>query len=238
VAGSAVLILAGGLILAYAARREIAREAVLGWLRSRGVQAELRFETLTERGFIATLRAGPADDPDLSVQRVEVDTATAWPWARGGFQVRPTRIRLVRPLVKAQLKDGSVRFGSLDPLVREYMKRPPQPGVRGPLVQVEDGRVRLDTPYGVLTVHGAATVDDGRLLAADAQLAPTRLNGRDLSADIGGGTLRLRTDGERTRVAARLRTEEWTSPTLTVERGEADLEADLPYPDAKSFGRG
>ena len=73
----------------YAARREVARQALVGWLEERGVEAQVDFERLDLDGLVASLRAGDPDDPDLVVERVEMDYRLGMPWS-GGFSVQPS----------------------------------------------------------------------------------------------------------------------------------------------------
>ena len=48
-------------------------ETVIGeWLESRGVPADVEFREFEFGGFTARVRAGPEQDPEVSVERVEV----------------------------------------------------------------------------------------------------------------------------------------------------------------------
>ena len=175
---SRLLLVVGAILLAlivllaalYAARREAAREVLVGWLERQGVEAEVEFERFDFDGLVGRIRAGPKDDPDLVVGRVEVDYAFASPFSPGGWSVTPTRIRLYRPVVKARLRDGRLDFGSLDPIVQDFLRRPPQPDRDGPLVLIEQARVRLITDVGELQARGDARLDDSRLVSLDATL--------------------------------------------------------------------
>lgn len=219
-------------VVAYAARREIAREAAVGWLEDRGVDADLRIDRLDLDGFVGTITIGDPRDPDFSVERVEVDYAVAGPGE--GFRVMPRRVRLVRPLLKAGWSDKGLTLGELDPLIEEFSKRPPRPDEVGPEVSVENGRVRLTTPYGQVRLRGDARLEGERLKRLDARLQRSRLAGPDLTADLTGGAIRVRTRGDRMHVDADLTLAEWTSDALSLNGAKADLEADLPYPDAKT----
>ena len=65
----------------YVTRRTIARELLVGWLDARGVPADVEFRDFEYGGFTARVRAGPANDPDVSVERVEVRYGFTGPWA-------------------------------------------------------------------------------------------------------------------------------------------------------------
>ncbi|NEX94813.1 YdbH domain-containing protein, partial [Caulobacter sp. 17J65-9] len=218
---------------AWLGRREIARDALVGWLDQRGIEAEVGIERLDLDGFTGTVRAGSAGDPDFMAQRVEVDMTVAMPWDKGGFGVKPRRVRLVKPVVKAELKDGELKFGSLDPLVKEFLAKPPKPEEHGPLVLVEDGQLRLTTPYGRLRARGDATIDDGQLLRLDARLPAARLAGKGLAGDLQGAELHATKTGDRLHVRADAAVGEWVSDALDLEDARVEFEGDFPYPDLK-----
>ncbi|MDZ4320868.1 MAG: C4-dicarboxylate ABC transporter, partial [Phenylobacterium sp.] len=142
IVGGVLLILMATL---YLNRRAATRQVLIGWLEQQGIEADMQVERLELDGLVARVRIGDADNPDVTVERVEVDYAIGAPWSKGGLGVTPTRIRLIRPVVRASVRDGKLTFGSLDPLVEGFAGRPPRPDSRGPLVLVEGGRVRLDT---------------------------------------------------------------------------------------------
>ncbi|MBU4238237.1 MAG: C4-dicarboxylate ABC transporter, partial [Alphaproteobacteria bacterium] len=132
----------------YLNRRAAAREVLVGWLERQGVQADVEVERIELDGFVGRIRIGDPRNPDVTVERVEVDYAVALPWSRTGVGVTPSRIRLVRPVMRASWKKGKLSLGSLDPLVEQFTGGPPRPDSRSPLVIVEGGRARLDTEYG------------------------------------------------------------------------------------------
>ena len=120
------LLLAAALTL-YAARREAARQVLIGWLERRGIEAEVQVERLELDTLTARIRVGDADNPDFSVERVEVDYALGLPWSETGLGVTPSRIRLIRPILRASWREGVFSMGSLDPLIEEFRDRPPGP---------------------------------------------------------------------------------------------------------------
>lgn len=234
-----VLLVLGGVLLAvallllalYAARREAAREVLVGWLERQGVEAEVEFERFDLDGLVGRIRAGPEDDPDLVVGRVEVDYDLNGPWGLPGWGVTPTRIRLYRPVVKARLHEGRLDFGSLDPIVQDFLRRPPQPDQPGPVVEIEEAQVRLLTAVGVLRARGDARLDDGRLLSLDATLPAARLRDEGLAIDLDGGRVRARTTGDRMAIELDGDLALWRGPGLELTGGAGRLQAVIPYPD-------
>ena len=84
----------------YMARRVIARELLVGWLDARGVPAQVEFRQFDYGGFVARVRAGPAGDPDASVERVEVRYGFTGPRAGRPLGVEVATIKLNRPVLK------------------------------------------------------------------------------------------------------------------------------------------
>jgi hypothetical protein len=164
--GVLILALLIGVVAAliYLNRRAVARNVLVGWLDQRGIPADVEVERIEIDGFVGRIRIGDPNDPDVVVERAEVDYAVAMPWSRSGLGVTPSRIRLVRPVVRASWTGGKLSFGSLDPLIKEFTGGPPRPDSRGPLVIVEGGRGRLNTEYGPVNLLADARIDDGKLM--------------------------------------------------------------------------
>jgi hypothetical protein len=225
--------------LLYLNRRTAAREVLVGWLEQRGIQADVEVETVDLNRFVAKVRIGPADDPDFAVERVEVDYAVAGPWSAQGAGVTPSRIRLIRPVLKATWADGRLSLGSLDPLVDEFRARPPSPDSTGPEVLIETGRLRLFTEYGPYPVLADARLVDGRLRRLDAH-AP--------AASLKSGGIEARGLGWRLSAAAEAGQD--LTVTLTAEARRAgagagrletarmSLDGRLPYPDPATLEAG
>lgn len=220
--------------VAWLNRRAAAREILVGWLDQRGVQADVEIERLELNGFVGRVRIGDAANPDVTIQRVEVDYALGLPWSRAGLGVTPSRIRLVRPVARARWRDGELSFGSLDPLIEEFSGRPPRPDSRGPLVIVETGRLRLDTEYGPLSLLADARIDDGKLMRLQAGMPVASLKSGDIEARGLGGELDLTTMGDRVAVRIDLSAERFVAPGANGERLRLTGTGDLPYPDLKA----
>jgi hypothetical protein len=234
--GAAVVLVILSLLIAIAwlNRRAAARELLVGWLDHRGIQADVEIERLELNGFVGKVRVGDAANPDVSVERVEVDYALALPWSRTGMGVTPSRIRLVRPVARASWKDGKLSFGSLDPLIEEFTGKPPRPDSRSPLVIVETGRLRLDTEYGPLSLLADARVDNGRLMRLAARMPAASLKSGDIEARGLGGELDLATTGDRVAVRVLLSAESFSAPGASGTAARLSGTGDLPYPDMKA----
>ncbi|MDZ4321573.1 MAG: hypothetical protein U1A07_22520, partial [Phenylobacterium sp.] len=59
----------------YLNRRAAAREVLVGWLERQGVQADVEVERIELDGFVGRIRIGDPRNPDVTVERVEVDYA-------------------------------------------------------------------------------------------------------------------------------------------------------------------
>ena len=229
--GAALCILLVLVALLYLNRRAATRQILVGWLERQGVPAEMEIERVELDGLVASIRIGDPRNPDAVVERVEVDYAIGAPWSKAGLGVTPSRIRLIRPVLRASFRDGELSVGSLDPLVERFMGRPPQPDARGPLVLVEQARVRLDTEYGPVGVFGDARIDDGKLIRLSARMPPANLKSGDIEARALAATLAVTTTGDRVAVRAAASADQTTLPGFTGAGTRLTVTGDLPYPD-------
>ena len=146
-----VLLLAA---LAWTQRKPIADNLVRRELEKRGVTARYRVAQIgLGRQRLVDVVLGNPDAPDLIADWIEVDTNVSL----NGATV--TGARVGRARLRATLRpDGTVSFGQIDRLL------PPPSGKPFALpdfdVAVDDGRVRLATPYGVI---GAKLAGRGNL---------------------------------------------------------------------------
>ena len=222
------------LALLYLNRRAAAREVLVGWLERQGVQADMDVERIELDGLVASIRIGDPRNPEVTVERVEVDYAIGTPWSREGLGVTPSRIRLVRPVARVGFRDGKLSFGSLDPLIEEFTARPPRPDTRGPLVLVERARVRVDTDYGPVNILGDARIDDGKLMRLSARVPETALKSGDVEARGFSAALDVATTGDRMAVRGEAGSDRADLPGLLGEGVRLTLAGDLPYPDLKT----
>jgi hypothetical protein len=234
--GLLLLVLTAALLtaLAWMNRRAAAREVLVGWLDRRGIEAQVEVDRLEIDGFVGRVRIGDPADPDVTIQRVEVDYALVMPWGSGGMGVTPSRIRLVRPVMRATWRDGDLSFGSLDPLIEEFTGRPPRPEARGPIVIVETGRLRLDTEYGPVSLLADARLDDGKLMRLAARMPTASLRSGDIDVRGLGGTLDLTTTGDRVAVRLNLDAERAQTPEAEGRGLDLAVTGSLPYPDMQA----
>lgn len=237
-AGATVLVVliiaAVALAALYLNRRAAARQALVGWLDQRGVPAEVEVERIELDSFVGRIRIGDPANPDVTVERVEVDYAVGLPWSRAGLGVTPSRIRLVRPVVRAAWRDGKLSLGALDPVLKEFTGRPPRPDSRAPVVIVEDGRARVQTEYGQITARGDARLDDGKLMRLAADVAAPALKSGDIQAQGLGGRIDLATRGDRVAVTLAATAAAFEAPAAAGRTARLTLQGDLPYPDLKT----
>src|SRR5690606_42127894 len=104
VAACTLLILIG---LLYLNRRAATRQILIGWLERQGVPADMEIERVELDGLVASIRIGDPRNPDAVVERVEVDYAIGAPWSKAALGLSPTRIRLVRPVLRAHRRAGN-----------------------------------------------------------------------------------------------------------------------------------
>jgi hypothetical protein len=225
-----LLVLAG---LLYLNRRAATRQVLIGWLERQGVPADIDIERVELDGIVARIRIGDPRNPDAVVERVEVDYAIGAPWSKAGLGISPSRIRLIRPVLRASFRDGVFSLGSLDPLVERFTGRPPRPDMRGPLVLVEQGRIRLDTEYGPVAILGDARVDDGKLIRLSARMPAADLKSGDIEARALGATINVTTTGDRMAVRATASADAASVPGFSGSGTRLTLAGDLPYPDLK-----
>ncbi|MBN9479239.1 MAG: YdbH domain-containing protein [Bordetella sp.] len=233
------LLIAAAVLVALAAalylnRRAAARELLVGWLDRRGVDADVEVERLEVNGFVGKISIGDPVNPDFRVERVEVDYALGLPWSKAGLGVTPSRIRLVRPIVRAAWKDGKLSLGSLDPLVEEFTGKPPQPESRAPLIIVEGGQARLDTEYGPVRVLADARIDDGKLMRLSGRMPAASLKSGGIEARGLAGVMEVTTVGDRTAVKLDARAERFAVAGVGGQGAAFSLSGDLPYPDMKT----
>ena len=229
--GVALCVLAVLVGLLYLNRRAATRQVLVGWLERQGVPADVEIERVELDGIVARIRIGDPRNPDAVVERVEVDYVIGAPWSEAGLGVTPSRIRLVRPVLRASFRDGAFSLGSLDPLVERFTGRPPRPDARGPLVLVEQGRVRLDTEYGPVNVLGDARIDDGRLVRLSARMPAANLKSGDIEARALAGALAVSTVGDRLTLRATASADRATLPGFSGAGTRLTVTGDLPYPD-------
>lgn len=234
--------LAAGLVLAvvvaggaglYVARLAIARDVLVGWLKDRGVDAELEFDTFGLGGLSGTLRVGSKSAPVLSADRLEVGYGWQGFWSGDPLGLEVRSVRLVRPILHGTWKDGRLTLGSLDRVVEEFRRKPPRPDARLPSIRIEDGYLNLQSDYGALQVRAEALVNDGKLIRLDARSAPATVREGEAFADLGPGGLVVRTRGDRMDIGFQVFVGEMRAGDLSARAATLRLAGQAPYPDLK-----
>jgi hypothetical protein len=194
VLAGAVLVVAAAVLAAWLLRGPIGARVATQWLRSHGTSADIHIQRLDSSGFTGSVLIGPAADPDLTVERLEVRFAPGWNLLQGAPQI--ASIRLTRPVLKAAFDGRRLRLGSLQRLADELTARPPS-GAPPPQISASDGLVRLATPAGPVAIHADFALDRGRLTWLNARIGPTRLAHGGDSAVVRAASLALTGSGER-----------------------------------------
>jgi hypothetical protein len=233
IAGIVLILLAAVVAGVWLNRRAVARGALVGWLDRKGIEANVEIERIELDGVTARIRVGDTQNPDFTVERAEVDYVIGWPWS-GSLGVTPSRIRLVRPMLRAGWRGGELSLGSLDPLVKEFMARPPRPDSKGPLVIVEGGRVALTTEYGLVEVRADARVDGGKLDWLNANLPSASLKSGDVEARGLSGRLEASRTGDRLQFKLSMNATRFAMLGASGEQAAFQLTGRAPYPDLKT----
>jgi len=220
-----VCVLAAAVALAWLNRKALAREALTGWLKSRGIAADAQVEAFGPTTFTARLRIGDPNHPDFAAERAEVR-----------YRARLTGVDVVsvtlkKAVLRAQLRRDGLHVGALDPLVQAFLRRPPPPNAALPRVVIEGGTLVLATDYGPVRVAADARVEDGKLQTLAATTAPARLKSPDFDLGLGAASVRAVTRQGRIDLSV-------TAPVTAAKFGPAEagdgkltLTAQLPYPD-------
>ena len=214
--------------LSWLNRRSLAREALTGWLSSKGVASDAQVEAIGPTTFTARLRIGDPRTPDFLAERVEVRYR---PRLRG---IEITSVTLKKPVLRASLRGGKLGVGVLDPLIREFLSRPPPPGAKPPRFQVDGGVLILATDAGPLRVSGDLLVEDSQLRSLAATSAPTRLRGEGFDIAMGPGRLRASTRAGRVDLGVDAPIGQTTLGVVSARDGRFSLSAQLPYPDVQA----
>ena len=87
VAAGVLAVLVAVATVGYVARRDLAQNALVGWLQERGVPAEVEVERFGPTGAVAKIRAGTRGDPEFAVERAEIDYGLLGIWSGDPFGV-------------------------------------------------------------------------------------------------------------------------------------------------------
>lgn len=229
-----MLLLAVATAALYLNRRAVAQRALVSWLAQHGVESDVHVERIERDGLTGRLRLGPQADPDVSIERIDVDYAVDLPWSSAGFGLKVARVHLQRPVVRASWRDGRLSLGSLDSLLKEFLDAPPGGDSSQPEVRIEAGELRLLTDGGALQLVGGARVEDGRLMHLAARMPATRWQQGQVTAQGLAATVDLTTTGQRVAIRLEGRADQLSQPGAQVEAVQLLLEGEVPYPDLQA----
>jgi hypothetical protein len=177
-------IIVAGVAAAWFYRERIAGNILAGELAARGIEATYNIERIGGRRQVLTdIVVGDPQRPDLTIERAEVIIRH-----RFGFP-RIVALRLVRPRLHGTYRDGTLSFGSLDPLL--FAPREDRPfELPDFALEVTGGRALLESDYGPVGISlagsghlrggfaGELAATSPRLAAAGCETARPTLYGR------------------------------------------------------------
>ena len=229
-------------IVGIAARKEIAAEITTGWLKGQGVNAKVKFDTLSLSHVSGNVLIGDASRPDVSVEHFDADYSLNLFAGHGQPLVRLNRLHAVHPLVALVLKDGRLHFGSLDKLVQNALNAPATGAAPPKLIQLDDVSLLVTTDYGIVKTRGTVTVADGRISYLSLALPASQFNGPRGAGEIRDGTVVVKAiTGDQLEVHAAADitdadvrggdgvVEDNDHPDLHVQDVSVTLDAHLPY---------
>ncbi|OYU68549.1 MAG: hypothetical protein CFE28_00170 [Alphaproteobacteria bacterium PA2] len=234
--------LAGGLALtaalaggaAWQERQTIGASVLKSWLEDQGVEGDISFTRFGPGGLSGALRIGPKDRPDLTVDVAEVSYDLRGPWNGGALAADFKQVRLVRPVLRGEWRDGALRFGSLDPLIRKLLAQPRDPDRRVPDLVLENGRLTLATPAGNFEGSGSGEAKSGHLVRLDVRLAPTEARSAAMQARLKSAELHLVRREDRLVWAGDLYADSLKGEGLAAHGLELRLTGESPYPDLRT----
>ena len=226
--GALAVILGAGAL--YVGRRAVAEEVLVGWLHRRGISAEVQVERIEWDGFTGRIIVGNPDDPDVRIDRVEVDYLIGLPWMQDGFGLTPKRVLLSRPLIKAEWTGEKLSFGALDPLIEEFATKPQGAKKPGPLIVVDKGQVLLATPYGSITALADARLNDMRLEWLEASLNPATLTLDDMKTTGLQARIEARSTGDALTFSGQASAETLAIADMSGTNASLSLNGQVPYP--------
>ncbi len=214
------LLLLAGLFVLWLVRKPIAEGFIDRELAKAGVPARYAIADLALGGQrLTNVVIGDPEHPDLVADWVETRTGIglSGPYLEG---VRAGKVRL-----RGRLIDGKVSLGAIDKLLPASSGKPfALPALD---VAVADGRMRLETPQGIvgLKLAGSGKLDDGfrGTLAAISE----RLDIGGCAIDRLAATVKLRIDATKPTVTGPVRVSRLACGTTRVDRLVADLDVGL-----------
>jgi hypothetical protein len=212
-------------------RREIARDLILLYLQGQGIEAQVEIDRLDGGGVSGRISLGPAAKPDLSIDNFEIGFVPSLASSGQTQGLMIGSVRLWRPRIVLQLKEGQIDLVPLRRLINALPK-PAAPSqaaqVFAPAIAIDGGKITLETPAGPVTVLLSAGLTGQHLDRLDGQILPFTLRREDSLVRSGGGAILVRPRGDQLRASISLEVPEMVNDGLGLEDARLDLEADLP----------
>ena len=150
-------LLALGFLIAWLSRDRIADNIIADQLQQYELPGSYEIESIgPARQVVRNVVIGDPADPDLTIDRVAINLRY-----RLGFPAIG-RIELTRPRLYGTVDEsGAISFGALDKVI--YAESDEPPGLPDLDIVLEDGRARIDTPWGAIGIkaQGIGELDDG-----------------------------------------------------------------------------
>ncbi len=191
-----LVLLLGLVILGWTQREQIADDLIGDELASLGIPATYEIADIgPDRQILTDIVIGDPDNPDLTIERVEVELA----YGLGVPQIG--RITLFKPRLFGSYSDGALSFGALDPAIFDDTSQEPS-ALPDLDLDIRDGRARIESDYGAIgaKVEGSGSLNDGftGILAAvgpDLSIAGCGLERASIYGEISTNSGELSIDG-------------------------------------------
>jgi len=241
-------------IVGVAGRKVIAESVAESWLKGQGVTAHVKIDTLSLTHASGSVLIGSEYAPEMRIDHFDVDYALT-PFVGNGLPLaRIKALHITRPVVAISIKDGKLKFGSLDKVVQDALSAKPSNAPPPEEIVVTDADIRLDSDYGLLKGHGALSLRNGLLTLLDLNLPATHLTGTLGTGDLREGRVTARSvntgkNGDQLQVKAHLFGDNWTvkgagnlvetigaeDQRFHAQNVVLDLDSHLPYRHSKSM---
>ena len=146
-----------GFLIVWFSRERIADNIIADQLEQYDLSGTYEIESIgPARQVVRNVVIGDPDDPDLTVDRVVVNLRY-----RLGFPAIG-RVEIYGPRLYGEVtEEGSITFGELDKVIFAESDEPP--GLPDLDLLLDDGRARIDTPWGDIGIkaRGEGELDDG-----------------------------------------------------------------------------
>jgi len=240
-------------IVGVAGRKVIAESVAESWLKGQGVTAHVTIDKLSFSHAAGSVLIGDIKKPEMSVGRFDADYALT-PFAGNGLPLaRLKTLHVVKPVVALSIKDGKLKFGSLDRIVQNALSAKPSNAPPPEEIVVTDADISLASDYGLLKGHGGLSLRNGLLTRLDLKLPATHLTGTLGTGDLHEGRVTAQSvntgkTGDQLQIKAHLVGDNWTvkgggnlvetigaeDQRFHAQNVVLDLDSHLPYRHSKS----